>query len=102
MDGHAIRLLTQAAHHGATVIIHDNTVRIRGITNLPDELRHELHTHAQRIRRIVTADHCAACFTRTWIHEANTHIPWCRPHANRRGEQLLRHEHPNLLDTRTN
>lgn len=96
MDHALIRLLTRAARAGAELTTNDNQVHIRGLND--PELLAELRTHRDAIRTLLTSDTCAACNTPHWIHEHVTGIPWCRPHANQRGTQLLRHEAPHLLE----
>lgn len=96
MDTDAIRLLTQAVRSGATFTATDDRVTVIG--NPGTYLAMQLRNHRDAIRALLLAGCCAACPEPTWIHEADTHIPWCRPHANLRGLQLLRHENPHLLE----
>lgn len=88
-----IRALTRAARAGTEFDIHDGELRIRG--PIPDELL----KHRDTIRTLLLTDTCAACGAPAWIREHATAIPWCRPCANRRGTQLLRHEQPGLIAT---
>lgn len=96
MDTDTIRLLTQAARSGATFTTTDDRVTVTG--NPDTYLAMQLRNHRDQIRELLLADHCAACPEPHWIREADTHIPWCRTHANARGLQLLRHETPHLLE----
>lgn len=96
MDDALISLLTRAARAGAELNAANQEVRIRGLDD-PDILD-QLHHHRTQVRDLLLADHCAACNQPTWIHEADTAIPWCRTHATARGLELLRHEHPKLLE----
>lgn len=86
-----VKLLTRAARAGALFDVDDDQVRIAG--DIRDEMMASLRDQRDQIRALLTGP-CAACAAPVWIHEADTHVPWCRPCANQRGTQLLRAEHP--------
>lgn len=96
MDTTTIKLLTRATAAGLTFTALGDKVHVTGQPTT--ELFDELHDNRNDIRALLLADTCAACGEAAWIREADTAIPWCRDHANRRGLQLLRHEAPHLLE----
>lgn len=91
-----IRLISRAARAGAELIVKDGAVHVRGLED--PELLTQLRAHKAAITGLLTSPSCAGCDAEPWIHEADTSIPWCRPCANHRGLQLLRHERPDLLE----
>lgn len=100
MERNLVKLITRATHTGTTFAPVDGHVELAG-ARPPDELLTALREHRDAITALLTSPHCAACDTPTWINEADTGIPWCRPCATKRGLQLLRHEHPDLIEELT-
>ena len=94
MDAALIRLVTRAAREGLHLDPMDGHAHTAG-TAAPDTLN-RLRARRDDITALL-AGGCAACGATPWIREHDTSIPWCRPHARQRGEQLLRHERPDLL-----
>lgn len=96
MDTDLVKLLTRAVREGLEIALIDGIPSMRGHASPAtiDTLR-ERRWDVQQL----LAGGCAACGAPPWIHEHGTSIPWCRPCARRRGLQLLRHEHPELITT---
>jgi hypothetical protein len=95
MDHVLIKAITRAHRAGTEITIHHDELLVRGTPPGPD-----LADHRIAVRALLTSDACAGCGRPHWIREHGTAIPWCRPCANRRGRQLLRHEQPHLVDHR--
>lgn len=95
MDTTTIRLLTVAVRAGLSFTLDGDRVVVTGTP--PSELLATLRAARPSIQQLLTGP-CAACDAEPWIHEADTRIPWCRPDARRRGEQLLRAERPDLFE----
>lgn len=90
-----IKIITRAARAGTEFAVIDDQLYVRGT---PPSA--ELRAHRDDVAWLLLSEDCVICGAEQWIREHATAIPWCRPCARRRGTQLLRAEHPELITTK--